>query len=132
MKLVRWSADLAVLNCEIHEAEACMSGWVDPEWSVFTVGPSRESDGVPTVMPEGTEDPGAWLAMTVGAVIGIPDGCHHTDRPGAWTAADDRVDMATGVHARVRAGAEGFELAEVIEANRLLLGLMPGQPCCPA
>lgn len=130
MKLVRWSADLTVPDCKIHDADVCVSGWIDPGWSVFVVGPDRDDDGVPTVMPEDTEDAAAWLARTVGELIGIPDGCHHTDRPGAWMAADDQIDIPTGMRVRIRAGAEGFEMAEMIEANRILLGLMPDQPCC--
>lgn len=125
---IYWSADVTDLGCTAHEADSCRSGWIDPGWDVFEVGPSRELNAVPDALPDDEDDPARWLAETVGARLGAPDGCHHTDRPGAWRAADPVI--RDGMESILRAGAAGFTLAETEEANRILLGLGDEAPCC--
>lgn len=129
MRQILWSADLTMPGCEVHEGDSCQSGWLDPDWSLFEVGGNRETDAVPTVMPDDVDDPAQWLAEQVGQRIG-PVQCHHTDRPGAWMAVDAQQNIETGMFSQVRALAEGFTMAELARANHILSGRAPGEWCC--
>jgi hypothetical protein len=111
-------------ECEPGDGAHTLDGYVDPEWSWATVGPSRDDDAVADVFdPEAGLDPVEWLAERVLTRV-APYQWNGDQR---WYAADSRTLEDGKVDSTACAHAYGFTDEELARAAELINPTKPAE-----
>ncbi len=105
---------------EPGHGEVMVTGWVDPDWSLWQVEDDRDNVRPDVMDADEERSPAQWLADTITSRCGSaePD-----SMPGVphWFSGVDAVDnYGTGQRITVDAHPEGFTEKEMVEAAKLM------------